>query len=166
MTTISTDSNGHRWEYGTEMESQQCKQEGCTVYWPDRSDQRCARGAQRSGDLDTSDLSKDELAVFDWWLETARKDALHALTKSRQYGSADLRIMGKSMEALFPASELDRQSLEAMGLEMAVAFYEMGKAARLFGAYERGTAPSNDTWKDQTIYPMMARRIREIGRWP
>jgi hypothetical protein len=49
---------------------------------------------------------------------------------------------------------------------MAIAFYLLGKATRVFGAYQRGGRPSDDTWHDLTVYSMMARRVRETGGWP
>lgn len=123
--------------------------------------QRCSRAMIAPARL----LSDDGTAS--WWESTTKADLDHALEKAEEYGSADLEIMGKAMEALFPgADRLDPESLRRAGLEMAIAFYQLGKSARLFGAYARGTLPRDDTWHDATVYPMMARRVRETGMWP
>lgn len=94
------------------------------------------------------------------------KDMAALKEKALEYGAADLKIMGKAMESLLPGSEdLDFQSRERAGLEMAIGFYAMGKAARLYGAWEKGREPSEDTWHDLGIYAYMARIVREQGKW-
>lgn len=85
--------------------------------------------------------------------------------KALEYGAADLKIMGKAMESLLPDSGLDAESMRRAGLEMAIGFYAMGKAARLYGAWEKGREPSEDTWHDLGIYAYMARIVREQGKW-
>lgn len=107
-----------------------------------------------------------------WWIGLAKEDAATTAPKAIEYGASDLDIMGKAMEGLFAAVRrarglpaLDSSSLAAIGREMAVAFYALGKAARLFGAYERGELPGEDSWFDLTVYSMMARRIRATERW-
>lgn len=105
-------------------------------------------------------------SICKWWQVTAEKDAATTAPKAAEYGSSDLQIMGKAMEGLFP--NLDGQppeEREKIGLEMACAFYLLGKAARLFGAYQQGRVPSDDTWFDANVYTIMARRIREVGYW-
>lgn len=105
-------------------------------------------------------------SITKWWAITAESDARITAPKAAEYGAADLAIMGKAMEGLFPG--IDRfppEEREKIGLEMAVAFYTLGKAARLFGGYEQGRLPGDDSWFDLTVYPLMARRIREIGYW-
>lgn len=102
-----------------------------------------------------------------WWRDVSEADALAALEKASQYGSADLRIMGEAMAALVPdIDKLDNDSRRSFGLEMAIAFYLLGKVSRLFGAYQSGSSPSDDTWHDITVYSMMARHIRVKGEWP
>lgn len=105
-------------------------------------------------------------SVTKWWLTTAEADAATTAPKSAEYGAADLAIMGKVMEALFPGiATYPAEQREAIGIEMAVAFYVMGKVSRLFGAYEQGRLPTEDTWFDITVYSMMARRTRSVGYW-
>lgn len=104
--------------------------------------------------------------IADWWVKRSTEDAGHVMAKAIQYGAADLIIMGKAMEALIPGADgLDEASLQAAGLEMAIAFYALGKVARLFGAYQQGHVPSGDTWYDLGVYANMARFVREHGRW-
>lgn len=93
------------------------------------------------------------------------KDMAALKEKALEYGAADLKIMGKAMESLLPESGLDAESMRRAGLEMAIGFYAMGKAARLYGAWEKGREPSEDTWHDLGIYAYMARIVREQGEW-
>lgn len=97
---------------------------------------------------------------------TFESDLKRAREKAMEYGSHDLEIMGTSMEALLPEGGLlDPQSRHSAGIEMAIAFYLTGKAARMFGAYKKGTTPGDDSWRDGNIYSMMARYVRVHGRW-
>lgn len=102
-----------------------------------------------------------------WWIRLAESDAATTAPKAVEYGASDLAIMGKAMEGLFPnlSANPDAAEREAIGLEMATAFYALGKVARLFGAYQQGRLPGEDSWFDLTVYSLMARRIRQTGRW-
>jgi hypothetical protein len=104
--------------------------------------------------------------IREWWIKQGEADSAEIRRKAIQYGAADLKIMGQAMQQLYPGkNELDAQSLQALGLEMACAFYALGKSARLFGAFEQGRAPTDDDWYDLHVYAGMARYIREHGRW-
>lgn len=92
-------------------------------------------------------------------------DLKRARAKAMEYGSKDLDIMGTAMEALLPDGQLDPQTRRAAGIEMAIAFYLMGKAARMFGAFQKGQTPGDDSWRDGSIYSLMARYVRANGRW-
>lgn len=113
------------------------------------------------------EIEKQVAEISAWWLEMAKDDAAITAPKAVEYGASDLAIMGKAMEGLFPnlSSNPDAAEREAIGLEMATAFYALGKVARLFGAYQQGRLPGEDSWFDLTVYSMMARRIRTTGRW-
>jgi hypothetical protein len=101
-----------------------------------------------------------------WWEGVSTKDADAAATKALEYGSMDLEIMGAAMQSLFPGVEgAPPEERRRIGLDMALAFYTLGKVSRTFGAYAEGRIPSDDTWHDVTVYSMMARRIRDTGRW-
>jgi hypothetical protein len=105
-------------------------------------------------------------SIVKWWEITATNDAKITAPKAAEYGASDLAIMGKAMEGLYPnIDQLPPEEREKIGLEMATAFYVLGKAARLFGAYEQGRLPNDDSWFDLTVYSMMARRIRDVGYW-
>lgn len=105
-------------------------------------------------------------SITKWWSITAEQDAKTTAPKAAEYGAADLAIMGKAMESLFPNLEaMPAEEREKVGLEMAVAFYALGKIARLFGAYQQGRLPGDDSWFDLTVYSLMARRIRSVGYW-
>jgi hypothetical protein len=95
-------------------------------------------------------------AVAQWWYKTGQTDAERYMRKRKEYGSADLRIMGGAMLELVP-----NLNSQAEGIEMALMFYALGKVARAFGAYAAGRLPSDDTMEDLAIYGMMARMLRE-----
>jgi hypothetical protein len=112
---------------------------------------------------DALQLLKD---IRGWWEGVSTKDADAAATKALEYGSMDLEIMGAAMQSLFPGVEgAPPEERRRIGLDMALAFYTLGKVSRTFGAYAEGRIPSDDTWHDVTVYSMMARRIRDTGRW-
>lgn len=115
--------------------------------------------------FDVSDLpTETQQKVLDletWLREFAAKVEPETLRKAAEYGSSDLEIMGQAMLLLVPKEFRER----ALGLEMAIAFYALGKVARLFGAYERGDRPSADTWFDLHVYAKMGLKVRETGRW-
>lgn len=105
--------------------------------------------------------------LSDWWADESTADMLAAVPKAIEYGSTDLEAMGVQLVALHPNVEaMNADERSRVGLEMAIAFYLLGKATRIFGAYQRGGVPSDDTWHDLTVYSMMARRVRETGGWP
>lgn len=96
-----------------------------------------------------------------WWRGQAEKEIERTVLKAVEYGAADLEVMGLAMLHLVPREKRSRQ----LGLEMALAFYALGKVARLFGAFERGELPGSDTWFDLGVYCRMAERVREFGEW-
>lgn len=98
----------------------------------------------------------------DWWAKVAAEDAARTIPKVIEYGSADLKVMGAALQAMIPRGE---ELPARVGQEAAVAFYLLGKVARMFGAYAQGQAPTDDTWLDARIYAMMGHRIRERGEW-
>jgi hypothetical protein len=87
----------------------------------------------------------------DWWRRTAQADLELVIPKLQEYGSLDLELIGLALGS---------------DAEAGVMYYLLGKAGRAVSAYRRGALPSEDTLVDATIYAMMARRIRETGRWP
>lgn len=103
-------------------------------------------------------MGSDRPAADDrWWGEICDLDFQEYSRKATEYGSADLEIMGEAMRQLV-------QDEDADGEEMAIAFYLLGKVARMFGAYAKGQEPSDDTLHDLTVYSMMARWGREVRR--
>ncbi len=99
--------------------------------------------------------------LSEWWRSQAEKEIQATVPKAVEYGAADLEVMGQAMLHLVPREKRSRQ----LGIEMALAFYALGKVARLFGAFERGELPSADTWFDLGVYCRMAERVREFGEW-
>lgn len=112
-----------------------------------------------------ADIEATVAEITAWWVKTAQSDADTTAPKAAEYGAADLAIMGTAMESLFPGITDEPHERARIGLEMAVAFYTLGKVARLYGAYQQGRLPGDDSWFDLTVYSLMARRIRETGRW-
>jgi hypothetical protein len=94
-----------------------------------------------------------------WWMNTAADDFAEMEPKIGEYTASDLILMGQFMEhwlGLPPGS----------GAEAATLWYALGKVARAVAAYREGRLPSEDTLHDLSVYAMMARRIRQTGRWP
>lgn len=105
---------------------------------------------------------KVELSV--WWEQQVKTEMKSVLPKVGEYGAVDLKIMATAMRALWPG---DKETVpERVLVEMALSFYLLGKCGRLFGAYEQGKLPSDDTLLDIAIYTKMIQRVREVGEWP
>jgi hypothetical protein len=162
-----------RLSHNSDSEKAAAKQNNC-------SNRSCSLGYAHSGPCDGRavgmdrdgrfGLTEEEKAKHDkrqelttWWYTQAQKEIEGVIDKAIEYGAADLKVMGTAMLRLM--KDGDNQP-ERVGLELAVAFYALGKVARLFGAYERGELPSDDCWADLGIYCRMAQHIREAGRWP
>jgi len=165
------DANGHRWAGRVPDSDSRCLNDGCGIRFI-QSGNECAGFADEepTGRLhglvqrDPAAVRWDE--IEDWMRKKFESDLERLRSKAIEYGAADLRIMGTGMEALLPdGGSLDEESRHRAGLEMAIGFYLLGKAARLIGAWEKGREPSEDTWYDARIYADMARCVRETGRW-
>lgn len=111
--------------------------------------------------------SKTADEFVSWWRTVTENDLAATLPKIGEYGAADLKIMGEAMVSMHPNLQaMDERERGEVGIEMAIAFYLLGKVSRLFGAYQSGGRPSDDTWHDTSVYAMMGRRVRETGGWP
>lgn len=109
--------------------------------------------------------------LIDWWMRQADKEVQAVAPKALEYGAADLKIMGQGMLHLMPQEGgvpmMDgREATIIDGMQMAVAFYALGKVARLFGAYEKGKRPNPDSWHDLSVYCRMNLYISDFERWP
>lgn len=125
------------------------------------------RGQAEFEGMDRAKMLKEEMArrakeLSDWWMDIAQQEAEQVIPKAVEYGASDLRVMGAAMRHLFPGEE---PVPERVLVEMAIAFYALGKVARLFGAYEQGRLPSDDTWHDLGVYCRMAQHVRAYGEW-
>lgn len=96
-----------------------------------------------------------------WWDLTSQNELDSLMPKMVEYSSHDLRIMGDVLLEFKP--ELRGQVHPE---EIAIAFYALGKIARIMGAYTDGAVPSDDSWHDLSIYARMAQRVRDAGSWP
>jgi hypothetical protein len=157
-----TDERGHLWglpEPGPDHECMNCGT-------PSRLADGLRCGWVEPARMTPQRQAEERWAPIEAWLrKTFEEDLARLRPKAIEYGASDLRIMGKAMESLIPDGELDNDSKERAGLEMAIGFYAMGKAARLYGAWEKGREPSEDTWHDLEVYALMARYVREHGQW-
>jgi hypothetical protein len=108
------------------------------------------------------DNNNDQRAnVIRTWLEGHDHETTEAIIpKAVAYGSADLEIMGEAMLTLMP-----QLRGKVAGAELGIAFYALGKVARLFGAYAQGAEPHIDSWYDMEVYAKMAQKVRETGEW-
>lgn len=99
--------------------------------------------------------------LTDWWNQTTKDELKSLLPKATEYGSHDLEIIGQALLLLNP--KLQGKTHPA---EIGIAFYALGKIARIIGAYADGHQPSDDSWHDLAIYARMAQRVRNAGDWP
>lgn len=175
-----TDDRGHVWKNGAPQGEDTCQRPGCGRKFvvagrdclglrdvPDPVRLAGPLAGFRATERAVHDAAEQRWCeVEDWMRKKFEEDLERLRAKAIEYGSSDLTIMGKAMESLLPeGDQLDEESRRRAGLEMAIGFYLMGKAARLFGAWEKGREPSEDTWHDARIYADMARCVRETGRW-
>lgn len=109
----------------------------------------------------TSGKSKKSVALDSWWMADAGDELAGVMPKAVEYGSSDLQLMGEALLMCMPQC---RGKVAAE--ELAIAFYALGKTARLMGAYADGRSPSEDTWHDLGVYARMAKRVRAVGEWP
>lgn len=89
-----------------------------------------------------------------WWEETAEADFRAFEPKLAEYGSHDLLVIGKG---------LNPELCDQDAIEAGIAFYLLGKVARMTEAYRNGRLPSPDSWHDAAVYSMMGRRVRQHG---
>lgn len=109
------------------------------------------------------DVPEDESRIAYWYNQQNDADRNMALSKRRDYGSADLVLMAAGMRILAESDAWTPTDKQAM--EMALGFYQLGKVARKFGAWAQGKDPNIDSDVDLGVYSMMARRVRETGEW-
>lgn len=100
-----------------------------------------------------------------WWRMTSDHDAQRTIPKAIEYGSIDLNIIGFALGECIPALREGRREGSTEASEMGIAFYLLGKIARMVSAYSEGQRPSDDTWMDVTVYSLMGRRVRDRGSW-
>ena len=98
-------------------------------------------------------------SLANWWLEETKFELDSVLPKAVEYGSADLKVIG------FALSQMIGEPKGVTNDELGIAFYVLGKVARLIGGYADGRSPSSDTWHDIAIYTKMAQYARENGGW-
>ena len=96
-----------------------------------------------------------ELAA--WWASKTQRDIDAMTPKLAEYSSSDLLVIGAGIVPNMPPGAQ---------VEAAIAYYLLGKAARLTGAFIEGRIPHIDSWDDAAVYAMMGRRAREFGGWP
>lgn len=103
-------------------------------------------------------------ALRDWWSNKSQADIDAMVPKAIEYGGGDLTLMadGMALFAQMGGGEVPRP----VQREMAVAFYALGKIARIISALAEGRLPGEDSWYDLQIYAVMAQYERQIGPWP
>lgn len=100
-------------------------------------------------------LAADELTM---WLNSQHQREMDMLLpKAEAYGSYDLELIGVVMG--------DFCNVGGNAQELGIAFYALGKLARVLSALKDGNKPSADTWTDLSIYGRMGLKVNETGRW-
>lgn len=97
--------------------------------------------------------------LANWWLDETKNELNSVLPKAIEYGSADLKVIG------FALSQMIGEPKGVTHDELGIAFYVLGKVARLVGGYADGRLPSDDTWHDIAIYTKMAQYSRKHNGW-
>jgi len=111
------------------------------------------------GDTNRSDDRINRVKV--WWVDHARREAEYLAPKAVEYGSYDLELVGQVLaDTIHPHAGADPDP------EVGIAFYLLGKIARVMSAYRDGHSPSDDTFRDIAIYAKMVLYIRDNERWP
>lgn len=108
-------------------------------------------------------------ALTDWWLTKAANEADMVCRKAVEYGATDLRDLGfqvLEMAGRKPHGDGAPADTSALATEIGIAFYAMGKLARIVAAVKEGRRPSYDSWLDLGVYARMAQRVHEAGGWP
>jgi len=112
--------------------------------------------------------AQDELAT--WWRDLADDEIGKVVAKAVEYGATDLRDLG--YQVLEMAGRRDKTmpiadvSGDGYATEVGIAFYAMGKLARIAAAIKEGRRPSFDSWHDLGVYARMAQRVHLVGAWP
>lgn len=96
-----------------------------------------------------------------WWVGKAQEETEGLVAKAVAYGGHDLLVMGKAMQAFMPEGTPMEVAVEA-----AVAFYALGKVARLIEPLAKGQKASADSWYDLGVYARMGQHVQERGPWP
>lgn len=100
--------------------------------------------------------------LTEWWLGHAAMEVEQTVAKMEEYGSGDLVEVGRQMAKMCDSDRTVLSPVDAM--ELGIAFYVLGKVARITSAIERGDRPSNDTWFDLSVYAKMVLAAR-AGAW-
>jgi hypothetical protein len=107
--------------------------------------------------------------LTEWWLTKAANEAEAVCAKAIEYGATDLRDLGfqiLEMAGRKPHGDGAPANIQALATEIGIAFYAMGKLARIVAAVKEGRQPSYDSWHDLGVYARMAQRVHECGGWP
>lgn len=94
-------------------------------------------------------------AMSNWWYDTIDGDLKATIPKLAEYGTRDLTEIGHFFKRDLP---------EEQAAVYGIAFYAVGKLARMIAALNRGEMPSEDTLFDLSVYSMMARFYGHLER--
>lgn len=101
-------------------------------------------------------------AVRAWWRQHASEEVELYIKKREIYGSVDLDVIGNTMLLAHPQLRTEFADEDRMrGRELGVAYYALGKVARIIGAMVEGRMPAYDSWHDLAIYAQMAMLFRK-----
>jgi hypothetical protein len=163
-----TDSNGHIWKSEEPLDGDVCQVCGVEfryrARWThDAGGKAVAIPAVPASPLDvargTAAPSASPIEV--WMRAQFEQDLKDMMAKMDEYGTSDLEVMGTAMARMLPRG--GNADPATAGAELALSHYALGKASRLFSAWEKGNMPGGDTWKDLQTYSAMARYVRSQG---
>jgi hypothetical protein len=96
-----------------------------------------------------------------WLINFMAHDVAATVVKAVDYGGSDFDLMGEGLMLMLDPKLRDKIHTA----EAAVAFYMLGKIARIASGYEKGGAPNDDSFFDTHVYSLIALKIREDGYW-
>lgn len=114
-----------------------------------------------------SEVGKDphralKIALTNWWIDLANEEVDRVVPKAVEYGSTDLREVGRTLANVMQRDGLSDEELTELG----IYFYLVGKFARWMDAVRDGRRAGDDTLHDIGVYVRMAQRTRAVGGWP
>jgi hypothetical protein len=168
---VAIDSRSNKlYQHGDPATDRICRGSGAACYPDEPNESANAVSDWREpepGTLPAGETPVAELAA--WWRNLADEEIAEVVVKATEYGATDLRDLGAQILEMAGRGRGIQQlpcSYDQWATEIGIAFYAMGKLARIAAAIKEGRRPSYDSWHDLGVYARMAQRVHQVGAWP